>query len=213
MEQINLNRPEIWPRRVPFPARAMATGLLIVVAALVLGYGYLARQAAGQRAELEEVRRERDRAQKRLESLTERHQANRSELDVLRDRVDELQSRIGSLRRARRALGTRLKAAGGKAELVRSLGRARAKQDGVWLTRFRLQGPADVVLRLEGRSLRPEAVPRYLEAITAQEPYRKGFFEDFQAEIPEGDSRDGEDEVLEFHTEARFPLAGNGSEP
>jgi len=213
MEQINLNRPEIWPQRTPFPARAMATGLLIVVAVLALGYRYLGRQVAQQRTQLEEVRAQRDQAQQRLEEIQTRHRANQEQLDELRSRIDGLEDRIGSLRRARQVLGNRLKAAGGKAELVRSLGRARAKQNGVWLTRFRLQGPADVVLKLEGRSLRPEAVPRYLEAITAQAPYRKGFFEDFQAEVPKGDSQNGNDRVLTFHTEARFPLAGQKGQP
>lgn len=206
MEQINLNRPEIWPERTPFRARSMAVALVLVVVGLGAAYVWAETRVARQRDALESVQAQRQQLQERLARVERKHEARQQSLEQLRSRTRDLQTRLASLRRAEKALGNRLRAAGRKAELVRSLGRARSLQGGIWLTRFRLQGVTEVSLRVEGRALRPEAVPRYLEAITAQKPYGKGYFQDIDARLPKGGEQADRQGVLHFQSEARFPL-------
>lgn len=199
MEQINLNRPELWPRPTPFAARTMAVLLGVLIAVVAGLYAYQSHRVDRQRQALQQAEDRRDRVEGELKGAEEAHQERREQLEALRSEVAGLQERVATLREAERALRTRLKAAGSKGQLVRALGRARARQDGVWLTRFRLEGVNPVRLRLEGKGARPEAIPRYLQAVADQKPYRGGFFRDLNAQS------DG-DEVLSFHSEAVFPV-------
>ncbi|MEF8793839.1 hypothetical protein [Thiohalorhabdus sp.] len=204
MEQINLNRPELWPRPTPFAARTMAVLLAVLVAALVGLYVYQSYRVDRQRQALQAAEDQRDRVQKELQAAEEAHRQRREQLEALRADVADLKERIAAFREAEQALRTRLEAAGSKGELVRALGRARAQQDGVWLTRFRLAGVNPVRLRLEGRADPPEAIPRYLQAVVAQKPYSGGSFRDLKANAPEDGPGGGE--VLTFHSEAAFPV-------
>lgn len=207
MEQVNLNRPDLWEQPVPFNARAMALALGLVVAVLAVVYGYQGYRLGQERAALERVEAEREQVRARLEEVKSSHQRRLQVLEGLRGDVSGLESRLAELRRAEATLSRRLRAAGRKGELVRGLGRARAEQDGVWLTRFRLTGVTPVTLRLEGRALDPELIPRYLQAVSDQAVYRGGFFRDLKASSPKQDGG-APPGFLTFESEAAFPLIG-----
>ncbi|MFA9462304.1 hypothetical protein [Thiohalorhabdus methylotrophus] len=202
MQQINLNRPELWPKPTPFPARFMALALLAAGAVLGIGLAALEYRQEGAAARLEDARQERQRVQTHLNGLRQAHESRRGELSRLRKEVTELKDRTGTLRRARKAMERRLTAAGSKAELVRALGRARAGMPDIWLTRFALTGVDEVAVELEGRARIPESIPRYLQAVADQTVFRKGFFEDLSAEAPE-ERTDG---LLRFSSRTRFKL-------
>ncbi len=170
-------------------------------------YGYQSYRLGQQRAALERVEAERERVRAELEEVEAAHQQRLQVLEGLRGDISGLERRVAELRQAEVALSRRLRAAGRKGELVRALGRARAQQDGVWLTRFRLEGVTPVALRLEGRALDPELIPRYLQAVAGQEIYRGGFFRDLKATSP-AEKNGTPSPYLTFESEAAFPLLG-----
>jgi len=212
VEQINLNRPELWPLPVPFPAGTMALLLALLVAGLGGLFAYQSWRVEGQRQVLADAQAQRDRIQDKLLKAEQAHKDRRQTLDRLREEVAQLRDRKAAFRQAQRELSQRLRAAGQKGELVRALGRARAEQEGVWLTSFDLQGVAPVRLSLEGRALRPEAIPRYLRAVAAQKAYRGGYFRGLKADTPEEKSSHGEG-VLTFQSRATFPVIGPSDQP
>jgi len=206
MEQINLNRPELWPQPTPFAARTMALSLAALAVVLGLLYGFQVYRMQARQGELERARTERTQVKERMARVQAAHKQRRRTLADLRREVGDLRQRAAAFREAERTLSRRLRAAGRKGEQVRALGRARAEQGGLWLTRFVLTGVAPVKLRLEGKALRPEAIPRYLQAVAGQRPFRGGFFRDFKAASPDGDS--GHRDILSFHSESSFPVVG-----
>jgi septal ring factor EnvC (AmiA/AmiB activator) len=210
MEQINLNRPELWPQPTPFAARTMALVLGLVLAAVVAAYAYQGYRAAHQENALAAAEQERQRVRGELQGVEQAHAERRRALEALRGELSDLRQRVATFKRAERALTRRLQAAGSKGELVRALGRARAEQDGVWLTAFRLEGVSPVRLDLEGRALRPEAIPRYLQAVADEEPYRGGFFRDLLANASKGDRAGAGNDHLSFETRAEFPVVAEG---
>lgn len=211
MEQINLNRAELWPQPTPFSARTMAV-LLGLLLGLIGGlYGYQSYQVDRQRQALEQAQQQRDRVQKELEAAEKAQQERREKLKSLRGEVADLRKQVAAFEEAKRALKTRLEAAGSKGALVRALGQARSQQGGVWLRRFHLEGVDPVRVRLEGKAARPEAIPRYLRAVARQKPYQAGFFRDLDAE-PATDNGGGTEGVLTFHSEAAFPVVEEGGQ-
>jgi|GEM_PF-7027356 len=205
MEQVNLNRPELWPQPTPFAARTMAVLLAFLVVAVGGLYGFQKHRLGLQREALARAEGQRDRVKNELQQAEKAHSRRLQALESLRQQVSGLRQEVAAFQEAERALARRLRAAGRKGELVRGLGRARAQQDGVWLTRFRLEGISPVGVRLAGKALRPEAIPRYLRAVSEQGGYRGGFFRDLKANAPE-DPGSREGEVLTFQSEAAFPM-------
>lgn len=211
MEQINLNRPELWPQPTPFSARAMALALTALLVAVGGFYGYQLRLLGQQQAALAQAEEARDEAQQELKAAEKAHKDRRAALEDLRQGVADLQRRVALFERAEATLNRRLAAAGSKGELARALGRARSGMTDVWLTRFLLDGVAPVRVRLEGRSLNPEAIPRYLRAVGQEGVFRGGFFQDLTASPAKDESGGGDERVLRFHSEAVFPIVpGDG---
>ena len=212
MEQINLNRPELWPRPIPFSASAMALSLGARLAGLGALSAFQSLRLDDRRQALAAAEAQRDRLRAELREAQQASQSRQQGLERLRRQVAALQERQAAFRKAERELGQRLRATGRKGALVRGLGRARAEQGGVWLTGFGLEGVAPVTLRLEGRALQPEAIPRYLRAVAGQEGYRGGFFSDLTANTPQpdGSRRDG---ILTFQSQATFPVVGHEERP
>ncbi|MFP4561289.1 MAG: hypothetical protein ACLFQ3_08195 [Thiohalorhabdus sp.] len=212
MRQINLNKPEFWPRPAPFAARRMAQALAGVVVLLTAGLATVLSLAHLQRQDLEAAREERAAVREELAPLREARQDRRAELDRLRDEIASLQEELSSFRAAREALRDRLRATGNKAALMRDLGLARAEISDLWLTRFRLEGVEEVALVLEGQATTPELIPRYLQAVADRVGFPGGEFRNLSAQSLDG--RDGD--LLEFTADTRFPLSGSadvGDEP
>lgn len=206
MEQINLNRPELWPQPIPFAARAMAWALAALLVAMTGLYGYQQQLLAQQKSTLVQAEDAREQAQQDLKAAEKAHKDRRAALEDLRQRVADLQRRVALFEQAEATLNKRLAAAGSKGELARALGRARSGMSQVWLTRFLLDGVAPVRVRLEGRSLTPEAIPRYLRAVSQETVFRGGFFQDLTASPAKDEPGPNGERVLQFHSEAAFPI-------
>ena len=212
MEQINLNRPELWPQPTPFSARAMGLALAALLVALAGFYGYQLRLLGQQQTTLAQAEDARDQAQQALKAAEEAHKDRLAALEGLRQKVADLQRRVVLFQQAEATLNKRLAAAGSKGELARALGRARSGMRDVWLTRFLLDGVAPVRVRLEGRALAPEAIPRYLGAVSQQAVFQGGFFQDLAASPAKDKASPGDERVLKFHSEAAFPIVTEGGQ-
>lgn len=83
--------------------------------------------------------------------------------------------------------------------------RALARQDidGVWLTHIVLSALGDQT-RIEGRAVRAELIPLYVQNLTAEPAFEKQRFHRFQIENPDDD-----DPWLTFSMDSRQLIAGN----
>lgn len=210
MEQVNLNQAELWPRPTPFPARSMGVGVAALVVIIAGIYAYQTLLIDRQQAQLAALKGKREQVQRQVAQAEQANRERVASLEALRQEVADLQQRIGLFRRAGSVLNRRLASAGSKARLARGLGQARSGLTGVWLTRFRFDGVAPVTVRLEGRALNPELIPRYLQAVARQPAYNGGFFQDLKASEIEDQALPGDDPVLGFESEASFPVVTGG---
>ena len=81
---------------------------------------------------------------------------------------------------------------------------ARQNVDGIWLTHIILSGHGDKT-RLEGRAIRAELIPLYVQELTAETAFSAQRFHRFQIESP---TEDGET-ALRFSMNSDVLLAGD----
>lgn len=199
MQQINLYQPELKPQRAIFPAIRMlqVLGLFVLVLVALSAYTWWqvqplhARKAQAQQnlaaatTQVEQMRAQYPPPQ-RDESLVVNLAARRAALEQTREIVVRLESgAFGSVT----GLSPYL------------TGFARQHVDGTWLTGVRvLRGGA--ALALEGRALRPELVPAYLERLSEESVFSGKSFSELQLST-------GEDTLNEI----RFSVRTDGVQP
>ncbi len=84
--------------------------------------------------------------------------------------------------------------------------RALARQDveGIWLTRIVLAGESHKT-RLEGRALRAELIPLYVQELTTEEPFAEQRFQRFQIDSPEDET----DTAVYFSMDSEMQLTAD----
>ena len=168
-QQVNLYRPELRPRRTPFSASflALACGLSLVVMGAISGYSHW--QHGRLQAELanttEQTRQWRERGDG-LRQMLARINAD----DRLDNELGESRRRLAAMRQVLDHLdGVQRRPAHDFSDYLGAL--ARRPVEGLWLTRVGIQGPQRE-LEISGTALEPALLPRFIDHIGQEAPYR-----------------------------------------
>jgi len=184
-QQINLFQPQFQPETRVFPAWFMlqATGILLL--AMLLTYGFAQQRITGIEQELEVVPRQEAAAVDRLQNIGPLIKAVTGEKNWSEQLDDSL--RMLAERQAVLNLiqGTTLGDTEGFSRHLRAL--ARQDVEGVWLTSLALSAHGDKT-RLEGRAIRAELIPVYVQDVTAETPFAEQRFHRFRIDNPDDDN-------------------------
>ena len=168
-QQVNLYRPELRPRRTPFSAGflALACALSLAVMAAITGYSHW--QHGLHKAELanlgEQTRQWRARGDGLREMLARINADDRldKELEESRRRLAAMRQVLDHLDRIQR------RPAHDFSDYLGAL--ARRPVDGLWLTRIGIQG-SQRELEISGTAIEPALLPRFIDHIGQEAPYR-----------------------------------------
>ncbi len=187
-QQVNLYHPIFRKQEKRFSARAMVQAVLVVLAGIVLMYGYAWWQVGSLRSELARAERDRAAAAQRLEALNTRVAGRRADAVLEQERRD-LELRLAAREQiqallARETLGDQQ----GTSRYFAAL--ARQSLSGLWLTGFTITGGGDS-LTLTGRATRPELLPEYLDRLSGEQALAGKRFEVFQMQRPDRTTKSG----------------------
>ncbi len=200
-QQINLYRPEFRPDTNAFQSLFMFQAAGILLFALLVIYGFARSELSSIEDELDIVARQEAAALERLQNVRPLITAVTGE-QSWSEQLEEA-SRTLAERQAALSLiqGTTLGDTKGFSRHLRAL--ARQDIDGIWLTHLVLSALGDQT-RIEGRAIRAELIPLYVQNLTAEPAFEKQRFHRFQIDNP-----DGGDPWLTFSMDSRELIAGN----
>ena len=201
-QQINLFNPDFRKKRELFSAvmLAQAVGAVLALAACVYVYQYLALKKETARLKTEDAAlvSERD---KLVE--TSAKYAPHTKSAALEQQAETLEQRLKGEQAVLDVLkGGNFGNTSGYSEYMRAF--ARQTVPGVWLTGFTING-AGVDISIEGRTLRPEGVPAYIQRLN-QEPVMQGrTFAALEMQQPKGEPATA-DKPAQVHNYLEFRL-------
>jgi type II secretory pathway pseudopilin PulG len=177
-QQINLYQPIFRKQRQVFSAATMAQALGVITAALLAIYFYASVKVSALEAEVVQLEGRETALMTQLARMDPALGANRraeleAQLTRLNATLEGQQRLIDELRK--QPLGD---AAGFSAYLA-ALGRQRTAE--LWLTAFAINGGTGAI-ELEGRTLRPELVPEYMQRLGREAALSAQVFDSFELE-------------------------------
>lgn len=187
-QQINLYLPEFRPETNAFQSMFIVQAAGMLVVALLLLYGYAWQGLSGIDRELAVVQRQEVAALERLQNVRPLIMAltgEQSWSEQLEQATRMLAEREAALRLIR---GTALGVTHGFSGHLRAL--ARQDIDGIWLTHIVLSAAGDRT-RIEGRAIRPELIPLYVQDLTSEPAFSAQRFHRFQIDSIEDDGEPG----------------------
>ncbi|MBT8102997.1 MAG: hypothetical protein KJO95_08505 [Gammaproteobacteria bacterium] len=201
-QQINLYQAQYHPRTRMFPALFMVQAAGILVFAMLLMYAFAQQRMGGVEQELEIVARQEVVATERLQNIGPLINAVTGETNWSEQLDDSL--RMLAERQAVLNLiqGSTLGDTQGFSRHLHAL--ARQDIDGLWLTHIVLSALGDKT-RLEGRAIRAELVPLYVQGLAAEKPFATQRFHRFQIDSPVDD----EETALMFSMDSDVLLAAD----
>jgi len=206
IQQINLYQPEFLPQTDLFPVSFMLWAAGIVIVAMSAIYGFAWQGVGVAEKELQIVSQQELAAIRRLENLNPLFSSlsgERSWPEQLDDALQNLQERQAVLTLVQGATRSETQ---GFSRHLRAL--ARQDVDGIWLTHIVLTA-LDNGTRLEGRALRAELIPLYVQDLTATPPFAAQRFNRFRIDAAVDDG----DYALYFSMDTENLLAAAGSKP
>lgn len=206
IQQINLFNPAFVPRRDLLSARYLGAGLAVVLLLSVVGAlaahfssaGLLEKERALVLA-VETLRTETDNltaqlGMRKVDATLEQQLAERR-------RLVQARQQVARWLRADGAAETR-----GVSEYFRAL--ARQTLEGVWLTGFAIDAQRGN-LRIEGRTLKGELLPNYLDKLGGEDILKGRAFASVALDrTTTGSGEDGPREALSFRLETAVPAPG-----
>lgn len=198
-QQINFYGAEYSTGPTIFGAATLLIGCGVILLAMVLTYVFALQQHSNITSDLQIVRNQEKAAIERLENLGPTITAVGGDQNW----SERLEEATRSLREKQIVLslvqGSTLGDTQGFSGHLISL--ARRDTDGLWLTHIRLSGLGDKT-RLEGKALRAELVPAYLQSLAEEPPFATQRFHQLQIE----GSEDPTDSIVTFsmNNEAGF---------
>jgi MSHA biogenesis protein MshI len=163
--QINLFNPALLPPRVVFPAgQALLVSVLGIVAFFAIGFT-LKDIASAQVQRVQQQSTERQSLKQRIAQLENERSKRRPDpqlivaVDRLKEQQNHQQRSLSLLQMAQHEPGF--------TEKLKAL--ARQRQEGLWLTQITFIGEQST---LEGRTLKPELVPRWMEGLKDEHSFR-----------------------------------------
>ena len=201
-QEINLYQLQHRPETRIFPAGKMLQVAGILVLAMTLMYVFAAQQVVSVERELEVMARQESVAMERLQNIGPLINSITGETNWA-EQLDE-SVRMLAERQAMLDLiqGSKLGDTRGFSRHLRAL--ARQDVEGVWLTHVVLSALGDRT-RLEGRTIRAELIPLYVQDLTAEAPFAAQRFNRFQIDSP----LDDEETALHFSMDSDLLLASD----
>jgi hypothetical protein len=194
-QQINLYQPIFRKEEKKFSTIAMLQAVGMVVAGIVLLYGYSWWHIGAMKNELQRAQQSQAAASKRLADVTEKF-GRRASGTALDDEIVRLERELVAKQRIREILqrgvfsNTR-----GFSDYFVSL--ARQHVSGVWLTGFDITGAAEQ-MSLSGRCTDPELVPRFMQRLSSEKTLSGLEFRVFQMNRPAPDPKEASTQFVEF---------------
>jgi hypothetical protein len=168
-QQINLFNPIFLQQKKHFSAVTMLQTLGLLVAGIVVFYGYAVYESRTLARVAEDSRRQLQAQSEQVAKLT-REFSPQGRSKALQDELARAESRLKQREDLITMLSTgTLGNTEGFARYLSAL--ARQNLSGVWLTGFNVSGD-EVELRLNGRVLYPDLVPAYVRALNREEVMR-----------------------------------------
>jgi hypothetical protein len=166
MQQINLYRPIFRKQEKKFSALAMLQAGVAVVAGIAIIYGLMLWQVRGLRTDLRQTEKRLVASVKRLDDANARFGSG-SQGKQLEQQVAELEKQVAARERVRDLLGRGIfsNTTGYSDYLVAF---ARQHVSGIWLTGFDITGAGEY-MRLQGRTIDPALVPRYVQRLSDEQ--------------------------------------------
>lgn len=164
-QQINLYNPIFLKKKKYFSAYTMVQGLALILAGAVAFYAYAAYQVNGLKAQSLETDRQLAETQSRLVKLqqtlqpAQQSQQLQNEIARLETQLQSREQVAGILQDG--SIGNRL----GYSGYLHAL--ARQDMEGVWLTGFTISGATNQ-MSIDGRSLKAEDVPVYIQRLSRE---------------------------------------------
>lgn len=201
-QQINLYQVQYRPQMHVFPAGFMLQATAVLMFAMLLMYVFAQQSVNGIEQELEVIARQESVALERLQNIGPLINAVTGELNWSEQLDDSL--RMLAERQAVLNLiqGSTLGDTKGFSRHMRAL--ARQDVDGLWLTHIVLSALGDKT-RLDGRAVRAELVPLYVQGLTAEAPFAEQRFHHFQIDSPIDDA----ETALHFSMDSDVLLAAS----
>jgi Tfp pilus assembly protein PilN len=168
-QQINLYNPIFLQQKKHFSAVTMLQALGLLVAGIVVFYGYAIYETRALTRVAEDSRRQLQTQSEQVAKLT-REFSPQGRSKALQDELARAEAQLKQREDLIAMLGTgALGNTEGFARYLSAL--ARQSLPGVWLTGFNVSGD-EVELRLSGRVLYPDLVPAYVRALNKEEVMR-----------------------------------------
>ena len=201
-QQINLYQAQYRPETRMFPVAIMLQAAGVLLFAMLLMYGFAQHRLGNIEQELEVMASHESAALDRLQKIGPLITAITGETNWAEQLDDSL--RLLAERQAVLELiqGSTFGESRGFSRHLRAL--ARQNIDGIWLTHIMLSGLGDKT-RLEGRAIRAELIPLYVQNLTAEAAFAAQRFHHFQIDSPADDG----DRALRFSMDSDVLLAGD----
>jgi len=199
-QQINLYRPEFRPETNTFQSNFIFQAAGILIIALLLMYGFARQEVSGVGDELEIVVRQETVALERLQNIrplitaVTGEQSWSAQLEEAARTLAERQAVLNMIQ------GTSLGDTKGFSRHLRAL--ARQDVDGIWITHVVLSALGDKT-RIDGRAVRAELIPLYVQDLTAEPAFAQQRFHRFQIDNPVNQ----EETALTFSMDSQVLLA------
>lgn len=186
-QQINLYRPIFRKQEKKFSARAMLQAGGAIVAGIVVLYAFVVWQLSDVRSELRQVDSQLASSTKRLNDVSQKFGPG-AKNQSLEDEVTKLEKQVSARVQVRELLKRGLFSnTVGFSEFFVAF--ARQHIPGIWLTGVEISGAGEG-MRLQGRTIDPAQVPRYVQRLAAEPPLAGKEFQVFTMSRP--DKKDGE---------------------
>ena len=188
-QQVNLYRPIFRKQEKKFSARAMLQAGVAIVVGVVVLYAVMLWQASAVRNELHQVERQLATATKRLQDASQKYGPS-AKSQLLEDELTKLEKQVAARLQVRDLLSRGLFSnTTGFSEFFVAF--ARQRVNGVWLTGFEISGAGES-MRLQGRTVDPAQVPRYVQRLSAERSLAGREFQVFTLSRPEKNTDKGD---------------------
>jgi hypothetical protein len=204
-QNINLFNPVFLKKQRYFSAKTMAQALFLLLVGVVLFYGYARYQVSRLDQQVVQTTRSLAAVQGQLALLTAERAARQSS-----KQLENLVARTESQLQDRRRVVEYLRGGDlGNTEGYSAYMRAFARQiiSGLWLTGFNIQG-AGTEIAIDGRTLRAELVPAYIDRLGKEETLQGKAFANLEMKLPKVEKTGAEAAPLPPYIEFRIQSAG-----
>ncbi len=195
IQQVNLYRPIFRKQEKKFSAVAMLQAGAAVLVGVIVIFGVMFWQVGNLREEVRQTDKQLQTAMKRLDDAS-RNFGPGAKSKSLEDEVASLEKQV-AMRLRMRDLLTRGLFSNTSGYSDYFVAFARQHVPGIWLTGFDITGAGED-MRLQGRTVNPAQVPRYVQRLSAEQVLAGREFQVFVMSRPEKKDGQAEQPYVEF---------------